>query len=270
VPTAKLGDLALYYQEHGAGYPLILTHGFGGTADFWEPQVAGLADRYRVISYDARGHGRSTGPSDPTAYDEALYAADLRGLMDHLGLARACLGGLSMGANIALRFGLAYPERAAGLVLCNAGTGSDDPPAWQQRCERLARALEKRGVGFFAELVLNSPAAGRIAERGPQAVGWLREMLVSHQPASLVQVLRYEQATRPTLYSLEPALRGFTKPVLVVSGEHDEPTLRPSRFLAETLPKGQLLMLAGAGHLTTAEQPELVNAALRRFLEGLG
>ena len=270
MPTAKLGAVDLYYEDHGAGYPLLFSHGFGGTARFWEPQVAGLADRFRVISYDARGHGRSTGPADEKAYDETTFVEDLRGLMDQLGLERACVAGLSMGGNISLRFGLAYPERVDGLVICNAGTGSDDVAAWQQRCERLASALEKRGVGFFADLVLNSPAAGRLAERGPEAVAWLRDILVNHQPAALVQVLRHEQAPRPTLYSLESALRAFTKPVLVVTGEHDEPTLRPSKFLAETLPRARLLVMADAGHLTTAEQPAAFNGALRRFLGELG
>jgi proline iminopeptidase len=262
--------VALFYEDHGAGYPLILTHGFGGTARFWEPQVAGLADRYRVISYDARGHGRSSGPEDETAYDETLFVEDIRGLMDHLGLERACVGGLSMGANIALRFGLAHPERVDGLVICNAGTGSDDLPAWKQRCERLAHALEKRGMGFFADLVLHSPAAGRLAERGPEAVAWLRGILVDHQPAGLVQVLRHEQASRPTIYSLERDLRACRAPILVVTGEYDQPTLGPARFLAETLPRAQLLVLADTGHLTTAERPDLLNAALRQFLAGLG
>lgn len=269
MPTVALRDVELYYEAAGQGQPLLLTHGFGNSARFWEPQLESLADRCLVVAYDARGHARSSVPVDELLYDETIFVADVGRLMDRFRFERAVVGGLSMGGNISLRFGLAHPERVDGLIVCDAGTGSGDPPAWRERCQRLAMVLERRGLEAFAELVLGSPPAAHLVAKGPAATAWLRSILTSHQPAGLVRTLLVEQAGRPSLYSLEEQLRTFTKPVLVIVGEHDAPSLGPSRFLAETLPNAELYVMPGAGHLTSAEQPELFNAAVGRFLAAL-
>ena len=269
MPTTTLRDVELYYESAGQGRALLLTHGFGCSAQYWEPQLQGLADRCLVVAYDARGHARSSVPADEALYDETVFVEDVRHLMDNLGFDRAVVGGLSMGGNISVRFGLAHPERVDGLIVCNAGTGSDDPAAWLERCQRLATVVQRRGLDAFAEMMLASPPAAHLAAQGPEAAAWMRSILTAHQPDGLIRVLLVEQARRPSLYSLEEQLRDFTKPVLVVVGEHDEPSLGPSRFLAETLPNAELYVMAGAGHLTSAEQPELFNEAVGRFLAGL-
>ena len=111
MPTALVNDVELYYEEHGTGEALIWSHEYAGDYRSWAPQVRALARRYRVITYSNRGYLPSGVPTDPAAYSQEQLVEDLRGLLDHLGIARAHVGGLSMGGSVALIFSLTYPER---------------------------------------------------------------------------------------------------------------------------------------------------------------
>src|ERR1043166_3639319 len=126
MPLFELETIRLYYEEHGAGPALILTHGHACGVRSWDPQLRGLTDQYRVIVYDARGHGLSEAPREPSAYSQQHMVDDLCGLMDHLGLDKAAVGGLSMGGNVALNFALVHPQRVSALILADTGAGSDD------------------------------------------------------------------------------------------------------------------------------------------------
>ncbi|MBI4561650.1 MAG: alpha/beta fold hydrolase, partial [Candidatus Rokubacteria bacterium] len=110
MPTATLNGIRLYYEVHGQGAPLVLLHGFAGTAESWRPQISALAASYRLILYDARGHWRSESPKEAHAYSHDVAVEDLRALLDHAGAGPAIVGGLSMGGVIALAFYAKYPE----------------------------------------------------------------------------------------------------------------------------------------------------------------
>jgi pimeloyl-ACP methyl ester carboxylesterase len=191
---------------------------------------------------------------------------DLRQLLGHLGIERACVGGLSMGGNIALRFGLMHRELVDGLIICDAGSGSDDPEGWRQRSYGLASLLEDRGIDAFADAALASPPLAQFVKQGPEQVQRLRRILTGHRPEGLIRTLRGEQATRPALYAYEGQLRAFDKPALIVVGDHDQASLKPSAFLADTLPDAELFVMAGAGHVTSLENPEEFNARVEGFL----
>jgi 3-oxoadipate enol-lactonase len=266
MPPLQVNDIRISYEERGRGRALVLVHGLAGGAKFWEPQVEALSRHYRVVTYDARGHGASDVPSTDEAYDEAIFVADLRHLLGHLRIERACVGGLSMGGNIALRFGLTHPELVDGLIICDAGSGSDDPEAWRQRSHGLASIVENQGIEAFAETVLASPPVSQFVKQGPEKVQWLRGILTGHQPEGLIRTLRGEQATRPTLYTYEDVLRIFHKPALIIVGEHDQASLKPSTFLADNLPNAELFVMPGAGHVTSSENPEEFNARVEVFL----
>jgi pimeloyl-ACP methyl ester carboxylesterase len=269
MPLAHLNGIDLFYEQQGAGLPLVLVHGFGVTHRYWDAAVETLSERHRIVVYDARGHGQSGVPEDLAAYDETHFVDDLRALLDHLAIGRAAIGGLSMGGNIALRFGLAYPERCAGLIVGAPGTGSDDARAWRRRCEVLGRLLRERGLDSFADAVLASAPVARFVSRGPEARAWLREQLTSHRAEGLMRTVLGEQATRPSIYALEDEIRALTVPLLVIVGEHDEASVRPSRFLAERAPTAELVVMAGAGHLTNLEQPTAFASLVDAFLQGL-
>ena len=119
MPTVRANDIDLYYEEHGSGEPLLLIMGWGGNAASWEPQLAGLAENFRVIIFDNRGAGRSSAPDEP--YSIVQMATDTARLMEALELPRAHVFGISMGGMIAQELALMHPEKVGALVLgCSA------------------------------------------------------------------------------------------------------------------------------------------------------
>src|ERR1700704_5107457 len=124
MPTARIpssrGSVELYYEETGEGAPLIWCHEFGGDHRSWEPQVRFFARRHRVVTWNYRGYPPSEVPKDPVAYSVEILVHDLRGLMRHLGIARAHVGGLSMGGGVALNFGIRHPDMTESLIVAGA------------------------------------------------------------------------------------------------------------------------------------------------------
>ena len=115
MPRIKVQDIDLYYEIHGEGYPMVLIRGLGSNADHWYTQTPVFSSRYRVVSFDNRGIGRSDKPNEP--YTISMMADDTVGLMDALGISRAHILALSMGGMIAQEIALKYPEKVESLVL---------------------------------------------------------------------------------------------------------------------------------------------------------
>ncbi|TET86915.1 MAG: alpha/beta fold hydrolase, partial [Desulfobacteraceae bacterium] len=115
MPKIKVQDIDLYYEIHGEGYPMVLIRGLGSNADHWYTQTPVFSSRYRVVSFDNRGIGRSDKPNEP--YTISMMADDTVGLMDALGILRAHILSLSMGGMIAQEIALKYPEKVESLVL---------------------------------------------------------------------------------------------------------------------------------------------------------
>src|SRR5438045_2052833 len=136
MPYFHSGDVRLYYEEHGRGYPVVLAHGMGESTELWSGRVQPLAERYRLILWDNRGHGRSDKPADEAAYGIELFAADLRSRLDHLAVERACVGGRrgtrrgrapgGSGGYTAIAFALACPERLSALILADTVPGEEN------------------------------------------------------------------------------------------------------------------------------------------------
>ena len=266
MPLAPVNGLSLYYEVAGRGSPLVLVHGFACGLRIWDPQVRAFAGRHRVLTYDVRGHGLSDAPADAAAYSQPISVADLRGLLAHRGIRRAVVGGLSMGGNIALSFALTYPAMVRALVIADTGAGSDGTAEWNAAVHALARILDRDGIEAFADAALANPLFARYAARGPEATRFIRSCLATHRARGLAHTAREVLARRPTIYSLEAALRRLRVPTLLIVGEHDEPCVKVHRFLAETIPDARHLLLRGVGHLTNLEAPAAFNAAVRRFL----
>ena len=135
----------------------------------WEGQVATFRDRYRIITYDARGQGRSEVPADPAAYSQPIMVEDLRQLIAHLGLDRPVICGLSMGGNVVLNTALAHPDVVSGAVICGTGAGSEDPAAWSGTIQGWIDLLEGPGIEAFAAMYLADPILANYADRSPAA-----------------------------------------------------------------------------------------------------
>jgi pimeloyl-ACP methyl ester carboxylesterase len=268
MPQAPANGLSLYYEARGRGSPLVLVHGFACGLRMWDPQVRAFSPRWRVVTYDARGHGVSDAPAEATRYSQAISVADLRGLLEHLAIPRAVVGGLSMGGNIALNFALAHPEMVSALIIADTGAGSDGTAEWSAAARAWAELLERQGLEAFAEAALANPLFARYVAQDPGAERFIRSCLMTHRARGLAHTAREVLAKRPTIYSLERELRELRAPTLLIVGEHDEPCVKVHRFMAETIPRASQVLLRGVGHLTNLEAPASFNAAVRRFLAG--
>jgi pimeloyl-ACP methyl ester carboxylesterase len=192
---------------------------------------------------------------------------DLCGLLDHLGLGTAALGGLSMGGNIVLNLALAHPERVSALILADTGAGSDNSARMVARSLEGADVLESGGIEAYADWALMHPAFSRFASRGPEEERFIRSCLMTNRAHGLALTTRGVQAKRPSVYALEPRLRQLKLPVLLIVGEHDEACLPVHAFMGRTIPNAVHHVLPGAGHLTNLEAPEAFNRLVAEFLD---
>jgi pimeloyl-ACP methyl ester carboxylesterase len=240
----------IYYEEHGEGIPILLTHGYCASSRMWRGQVEAFSGDHRLITWDLRGHGQSDSPEEISEYTEAVAVDDMAALLDTCGIERAVIGGHSLGGYLSLAFRLKYPERVRALVLLGSGPGyrSDEArEGWNQNCEERARAFEEKGLDALGEGTEVQDAQHRSAE------GLAR-------------------AARGTLKQVDArvmeSLKGIVTPTLVVVGEKDRPFLGASEYMAKKIPSAVRVVIEDAGHAANMQQPEVFDAALRTFLEG--
>jgi pimeloyl-ACP methyl ester carboxylesterase len=260
-----MGAPRLYLDVDGSGPPVVLLHGFGGSARNFGPQMRALKSRYLVVRYDARGHARSEAPTDPAAYTPETFVDDMRRVQGDVGATRTIVGGLSMGAGIALRMAQGSPERVRALVLCAFPAGADDPDGFASKALRFATTIEERGLEVAGEDYVWGPQTKLDAN----AVRFVRQGFLEHPPHGLVLTLRGVLARQPSVASMGAALARVTCPVLVVVGAEDRPARAASRALVAALPDARLVEIAGAGHVVNLQSPGEVSAALASFLDGL-
>src|SRR5580658_1978655 len=110
MPTINRDGVDIYYEVHGSGPALLLTHGYSSTSAMWQGEIAALAEHHTLVLWDMRGHGQSDYPDDPSAYSEALTVADMAALLDEVGAHSAVVGGLSLGGYMSLAFYRSYPQ----------------------------------------------------------------------------------------------------------------------------------------------------------------
>ena len=251
---ATLNGIGIEYQDGGQGAPVLLGHGYSATGRMWDGQRAALGDRYRIISWDMRGHGQTDSPDDPAQYSAALTVADMRALLRHCGVERAVVGGLSLGGYVSLAFYQAHPEMVRALVICDSGPGyrnAEARAAWNARALGRAAELEARGLEALA---------GRSRE--------MREAIGHHRSAQgLAHAARGMLAQRDsTVIDSLPSIR---VPTLIVVGDRDQPFLAPCEYMAKKIPGARLEVVADAGHSSNLDQPAAFNRVLGSFLQSL-
>ncbi len=257
----------IYYEEHGAGTPLVLAYGIGGNADMWDTNTAALAARHRVVLWEPRGHARADSPEDPAKYSFRRWALDLRDLLDHLGLRRAHVGGLSLGGGIATRFALLHPRRVRSLIVTNSSSASGLPLSVENLVMR-AKSIEitlGQGMDAMAEYAMaaNPNVAGRLA-LDPNAKAEFYEEYRRLSPIGYANALRALIAMDHITGEL-PRLAGHRIPVLLVGGDRD-PSLGPMKVMHRKIPGSKLVVLAPASHFANRDQPEAWNRAVLEFL----
>ena len=257
----------LYCEETGAGRPIVFVHEFAGDHRSWEPQVRFFSRRYRCVTYNARGYPPSEVPETVDAYSQARAVDDLRCVLDHLGIERAHVVGLSMGGFATLHFGLTYPESALSLIVAGCGYGAekDKEAAFRQASEDVAQGFERRGSEAFATIY--AEGASRVQFQNKDPHGWqdFATMLSEHSARGSANTMRGVQARRPSLYDLEDKLAALRLPTLVVNGDEDDHCLQPGLFLKRTIPACGLLVLPKTGHTLNLEEPDVFNRAAAEF-----
>jgi pimeloyl-ACP methyl ester carboxylesterase len=270
MPTARItsttGPIDLYYEDTGQGFPLIWCHEYGGDFRSWEPQVRYFSRRYRVVTWNYRGYPPSEVPKDAGAYSVEILVDDLRGLMKHLNIPRAHVGGLSMGGGVALNFGIRHPELAVSLIIAGAGSGTVDRETFLRNAEKNAALFEREGAVAKQRNFADTPSRKGFAEKDPR--GWsefLRNVL-DHSGLGSALMMRGVQMKRKTIFELEAELKTLTVPSLIVVGDQDEPCLEPGLFMKRHIPHAGLVVMPMTGHTANIEEPALFNQVVAEFL----
>jgi 2-succinyl-6-hydroxy-2,4-cyclohexadiene-1-carboxylate synthase len=249
--------MSLNVLTAGAGTPLLLLHGFTGTALTWSRQIESWKGSHRVIAPDLLGHGGSEAPADPARYALGRQADDLADLLVLLGATPAAVLGYSMGARLALVLALSHPVLVERLILESPSAGLAEAAARTERKaadERLADDIETEGTEAFVDYwetlpVLATQAALPEAERAR-----LRRERLRHDPSGLAASLR--GAGQGAMEPLHQRLVGVQAPTLVLAGALDLVGLERARLVADGIPGGRLQVIPGAGHTPHLEAPE--------------
>ena len=269
VPTALLDGVQIAYEEVGTGVPIVFCHEFAGSMDSWKLQVSYFSRRHRAIAYNARGYTPSGVPTSPDDYSQDHQVETLYQLLKHLGIEKAYIVGLSMGAHCVLNFGLAHPEMCLGIIAAGAGTGSADPDVMRQESEERADKLESAGMGA-QENYLTGTTRIRFQEKDPSGWAEFARLFLAHSPQGSANTLRGFQARRPTLYSRADEFAKMTVPTLVIVGDEDDPCLEPSLFLKRTIPRAGVLTIPQTGHACNLEEPQMFNHGIAEFIAQVG
>ena len=268
MPYATARDSTrLYYEETGTGSPILFLHEFAADYASWEPQMRYFSRRHRCIAYSARGYSPSEVPAaDAFTYEH--FRDDALAVLDHLGIERAHLAGLSMGAYSSLQVGLQCPQRVLSLTLAGVGAGSEPAhiDAFRESAQKNARDFETLGSAEVAKTYGNSP--NRIAFKVKDPRGFLEfiEALARHDAQGSAHTQRGFQGGRPSIYAFEDGIRRLTLPALIIVGDEDDVCIEPSLFLKQTIPASGLAMFPKTGHILNLEEPALFNETLERFL----
>lgn len=265
---APVNGTQLYFEVAGQGDALVLLHGSTLDTRMWDDQFAEFSRDRMVVRYDKRGHGRSPEP-DGQPFNRA---DDLVGLLDHLGIARADLLGLSLGGVTALSVAVEHPGRVRSLILASSGI-----PGYQPDSERMTGLLDDYRASV-------APIYRKAADDGVDAA---RSEWLDHQ---YFDTTRARPDVRSRLEAIigdysgwhwygpraefehdPPAaarLTEITAPALVISGERDHPVIvAAAEVLAAQIPNVRHHVIPGAGHMCNMEEPGIFNRLVSEFLD---
>jgi 3-oxoadipate enol-lactonase len=230
---------------------VVLSNSLGATRAMWDPQVPGLAERYRVITYDARGHGESPAPAGPYTLDD--LTDDLVALLDEVGAPRAHVAGLSLGGMTAMRLAAREPHRVDRLVLL-CTSAKPDPQPFLDR----AAAVRSGGTAPLAPTVAARWLTPAYAADHPELVTKLESMIAGADDEGYASCCEVVAAV-----DLREDLRRITAPTLVISGWQDL-ALPPEhqQLIADSIPGAELVTVSPGAHLANLEQPVQVTGAL--------
>jgi 2-succinyl-6-hydroxy-2,4-cyclohexadiene-1-carboxylate synthase len=253
--------MSLNVRTCGTGPPVLLLHGFTGTARSWDAQVAAWSSRHRCIAPDLLGHGGSDAPADPAAYRLERQADGLARLLELLDAAPAAVVGYSMGARVALVLALEHPRAVERLVLESPSAGIVDGVARAERRvadEDLAEAIERDRVEAFVDRWEALPMFAGHAALPVEIRARQRAERLRHSATGLAASLR--GAGQGVMEPLHHRLRDLAVPTLVIAGALDTTGLGRARIVAERIPGAHLEVVPDVGHTPHLEASDRFDA----------
>jgi 3-oxoadipate enol-lactonase len=261
---ADLNGITISYSDRGNGLPLVLVHGFPLCRKMWRPQNDALAKAgCRVITPDLRGFGESGMTSGTVSMD--IYADDIVALLDHLGIDKAVVGGMSMGGYVLLNLLERYQDRVAAPIFIVTKAGGDDDAGKAKRTA-LAEACRTQGILPVAEAFRNLLFSPATMTDNPVLVdevfGWINATAPQGAADGLIAM-----RDRKDCIAL---LGSIGQPALVIAADQDQAVpVENSHIIAEGVPDAKICILHGGGHMVNLEQPEEFNVAILEFLAGM-
>ena len=259
--------IKLYYEDTGSGTPIIFAHEFAGDCRSWEPQVRHFSRRYRCITYNARGYPPSDVPPQGASYSQQRARDDILCIIDGLGIERAHIVGLSMGAFATLHFGMAYSPRALSLVVAGCGYGAhpDQYESFQMEAKALAQTMREKGMEHIAATYGHGPTRLQLRDKDPRGFDDFVRFFGEHSVEGSANTMENYQGKRPSLYTLKEKMARISAPLLVVAGDEDDATLEPSIMMKRTISTCGLAVLPKSGHVLNIEEPALFNRVVEDF-----
>lgn len=244
MPYVDISGISTYYEQHGAGDPVLLLHGGFCSVETWRLQIDSLAARYRVHAPERPGQGRTADRAGPITFEHMV--ADSIAYLDSQGVERAHVIGFSDGGITGLLLAMDHPERVCSLVAISANL---DPSGFADGETTVDEAREDEVDDELRDL---RAAYDRLSPDGPAHGDVVWDKLMA-------------------LWTSEPqidsaALRRIVAPTLVLAGDRDSISTAHTALIARSIPGAQLCIVPDAGHLVTLDRPDLVNHVLHRFL----
>jgi pimeloyl-ACP methyl ester carboxylesterase len=242
----------IYYEVHGSGPVILLTHGYSATAQMWKGQIEPLTRKNTLVTWDMRGHGQSDYPADQAAYSEDATVGDMAAILDAVGAKNAIIGGLSLGGYMSLAFYRAHPERTNALLIIDTGPGfkkDDARETWNNRARDTGARYDKEGLA-----VLKSGSAERAyaVHRSADGLANAARGMLAQKNSAVIE-----------------SLPNIKVPSIVIVGSNDTPFLAASDYMAAKIPGCKKAVIPNAGHAANIDQPQAFNEAVVGFLDGL-
>jgi len=264
MPKANVNRIELAYEVYGDGFPLVLAHGYVASKEMWDAQIGPFMERYRVVVYDVRGHGESEAPPvDDPGYTLDMLVDDQKGLMDHLGIEQAYVGGLSLGGMIAMRFALTYPGAVRALLLCDTSPGMNTGGQWAANRAVMEGMVRTQGVmgvmrGLYTQ---GAQSMGLKRENTPPGVADFVQR-IERMPADGFLGVARAVGEAPSVLERLPEI---TAPTLILTGDSDF-FRDASRQMQRRMPGARFVLINGSWHGTNLWQPEKFTSAVLDFL----
>lgn len=264
----KINGQTFNVETAGDGPPLVLLHGFTGSAANWRNHVSVFSRHFRTMAIDLLGHGASASPAEVERYSMAHCVEDVNGILTALQVEAAAVLGYSLGGRVALSFAVNHPHRVSHLLMVSGSPGlasTEERAARITSDEALAAQIERDGLEAFVNYWENIPLFASQKSLPAEVRAALRQQRLQNNALGLANSLRgLGTGAQPSLWE---RLREVTMPTLLLAGELDTKFVNIAQQMAARLPNAHLHIVPGAGHAVQLERPELFQAVVLNFLE---